>query len=328
MVKINEGPTCLAMDLGGTKLLIGEVDEEGNILRSKRYPSRIAENAGQREVLASVVDSVIDYVKTVGLARGPIRALGMGAVGRVNNLDGVWLNIDPARAEAVPAAQILSERFGAPCTINNDVRCAVSAEQELGWGRKTRDYIYINVGTGIAAGTVIGGKVVTGASFHAGEIGHQVVSGCDAECFCGRVGCVEAIASGIGMDRRARQLREAYPDTALAFPADGRCSVREIFSLADRGDRLCGLLARDAAGALAETIMDLVAMTDPDTVVLGGGVVADGWLLRKVREKLHSTHMRFVTNGVVLTELDPDYIALIGAAMEGINEYKQRRGAL
>jgi glucokinase len=326
-VNMNDQLTCLAIDLGGTKLLIGEVDEEGRILRSKRYPSRIAAGDRQHEVLEAVAGATEDYLGTVGLAHGPLRAIGMGAVGRVDNKEGIWLNIDPVRADTVPVARILSERFGATCTINNDVRCAVSAEEELGWGRQTRNYIYINVGTGVAAAFVIGGKVMTGASYHAGEIGHQGISGMKAQCFCGRAGCVEGLASGLGLDWRARLLHAEYPDTALAFPEGERCSVKEIMDLAGRGDPLCALLVKDAAIALADSIMNLVSVTDPDTVVLGGGVVADGRLLAAAKERLHPTPMRFVANGVVLTKLDPDNIALVGAAMEGLRKYKIMRGA-
>jgi predicted NBD/HSP70 family sugar kinase len=95
-------------------------------------------------------------------------------------------------------------------------------------------------------------------------------------------------------------------------------SVRAIFTLADTDD-LCRLLVNQAAEALANLLMNMVRVSDPDTIVLGGGVVSDGFLLSRVKEKLNPHTMRYVTNGVVLTELKPEHIGLIGACTVAMN---------
>jgi predicted NBD/HSP70 family sugar kinase len=110
-------------------------------------------------------------------------------------------------------------------------------------------------------------------------------------------------------------------ETRLRFPAGvgERVSVNEIFSLSRKGDPLCVQLVENASQALANLIMNLVRVTDPDTIVLGGGLVADGYLHTKTLEKLNPTTLRFVTNGVVITKLNPVFIGLMGAGVIAMN---------
>lgn len=310
------------MDLGGTKILVGEVDPSGGIVRSKKFNSDVS---NQRNALKAVITAIEDYLSEETLDRSMIRSIGVGVVGRVDHRKGIWYEIDPERSECIEIGKTLMDRYNLPCVVDNDVRCGVAAENKLGWGRKSSNYIYVNIGTGIAAGTVAGGRLIRGASFNAGEAGHHVVQrDSDVLCCCGRIGCVEAIASGSGLDVRARMLADRYPETRLYFPKTVKCDTEEIFRLSDEGDPLCTRLAEDAINALANLIMNLVRFSDPDTVVLGGGVASSGWLLKKVNERLDKKTMRYVRNGVVLTGLDPDFIGLIGAGLNGIAKIENR----
>lgn len=177
------------------------------------------------------------------------------------------------------------------------------------------------IGTGIAVGTVINGRQIRGSHFNAGEVGHvRVGVNLGIKCGCGRMDCVEAIAAGIGFDNCARLLRNRY-ETNLHIPAEKgeRVLISEVFALSQKGDPLCVALVENASEALANLIMNLVRVTDPDTVVLGGGIVSDGYIHEKILEKLHPTTMRFVTNGVVITKLNPGFIGLLGAGAVAMN---------
>lgn len=304
----------LSLDFGGTKLLIGEVDEVGNILRYKKYSTGYF---NQQESAEMIKRSVTDYISTMGwyCNRKPV-AMGVGLLGRVNTIDGIWLQIDPARSTPIPLARELSEACDMPCHIDNDVKSATRAERVWGFGQISNNFIYINVGTGLAAGIVVNGHQIRGSHFNAGEVGHTVVSITPGiRCGCGRMDCVESIVSGIGFDRSARALADRYT-TRLNIPEDEseRVSVSEIYSLCQRDDELSRVLVENASQALADLIMNLVRFSDPDTVVLGGGIVSNGFMYEKVLAKLNPTTMRFVTNGVVLTKLNPDFIGLLGAA--------------
>ena len=305
-----ENVKYLGVDLGVTKLMIGEMDGGGKLLRTQKHPTG---PLAQREALALIERSLDEFLEN-GRPDGNTAAIGLGLVGRVDSSAGVWLEIEPGREDPLPVGKILSERYGLPCFLDNDVRSATKAELLFGRGRDTEDMIYINVGTGIAAGTVTGGRLVTGGHFNAGEVGHTT-SGIEfrAPCVCGRPDCVESVASGLGLDRSARILAAQYPGTKLAIPGDGtRVSAADIFALYD-DDPLCRALTDNAAQALANLIMNLVRVSDPDTVVLGGGVMSSGFLYPKVLERLNRHTIRYVTRGVVLTELDPAFIGILGA---------------
>lgn len=307
--------TYIGADLGGTKLLIGEMDRTGHLLRWKRYPSGPLRQAQALELIQHGLDDFLEE-QTPGCE---VAAIGVGLVGRINNQTGTWYEISPTRKEPLEIGSILSKRYGVPCFVDNDVRSATKAELLFGMGRSSKDMIYINVGTGIAAGFVSGGALITGGHYNAGEVGHTSSGiGMRVPCECGREDCVEPVASGLGFDRCARILATEYPDTKLTIPEDGaRVDVAQVFRLYDT-DPLCRQLTDNAARSVANLIMNLIRFNDPDTIVLGGGVVADGFLYQKILERLNPHTIRFVTNGIVLTALDPHYIGLLGACSNAV----------
>lgn len=308
----------LGLDLGGTKLLIGEVDAGGTVLRHKKYPSGYLD---QKAALDFIQNALDDYFSAPS-GFSP-KALGLALIGRIDNRQGIWFQIDSQRAGEIPVCEILSKKYGIPCYADNDVRGAARAELRFGQGRRMEDFIYLNIGTGIAAGIVTGGQLVRGGHCNSGEVGHTLVgvdAGVDIPCVCGRVNCVEAIASGGGLDRCARALKDRYPGTALTIPDAGSVDAAELFQKA-AADPLCAFLTDTAARAIAGLIMNLVRVSDPELVVLGGGLVSDGMLFPRICAYLNKYTMRFVTQGVALTALNPGFAGLLGAAataMEGI----------
>ena len=149
---------CLALDLGGTKLLVGIVSGAGEILASRGYPSPLAGGANQRDAAAGMLSSLDDFLASHSLEG--VTCAGAGVVGRVDNARGLWLEIEPQRSETIELARLLGKRCGLPCRVDNDVRCALRAERLFGRGRGLDDFIYVNIGTGIAAGIVTGGRMV------------------------------------------------------------------------------------------------------------------------------------------------------------------------
>jgi predicted NBD/HSP70 family sugar kinase len=308
--------TYIGLDFGSTKLLIGEVDAQGSILRSKRY-----ETGPQRQDAAvhGLMRDVEDYLSTVGFAGSPV-AIGAGVVGVVDHKRGLWVSLDHrSDGPPVPLGDMLQNRLNLPAAVDNDVRSATAAELLLGNGRVSRDFVYLNVGTGMAAGIVADGRIVRGANNNAGEVGHMAVELSDAmPCACGRSGCAENMVSGVGFTRQARCLREQCQTALPPTAEDENLDTVLLFRLADEGDPLCRQITDRAAMALACVIMNLVRISDPDTVVLGGGVVSDGWLLEKVRPLLNPSAMRGVSGGVVLSGFQSRYAGLIGAASLGM----------
>lgn len=305
--------TYLGLDLGGTKLLIGEVDKHGNILRFKKYASGYFNQQAASEIVKSSLD---DYIRTVGWVENTPVSMGIGLIGRVDPNKGIWLQIDPNRTQPLELAKEIGEIYGINCRIDNDVKSATRAERVWGVGQFSKNFIYINIGTGIAVGTVVNGRQIRGSHFNAGEAGHMTVGvNVGVECCCGRKDCVEAIASGSGFDSCARLLKDKY-ETRLEIPLDEgvKVDVRDVIRLCQDGDPLCRVLVENATTGIANLIMNLVRLTDPDTVVLGGSIVADEYIFEKILNKLNHNTMRFVSNGVVITKLNPQFVGLLGAA--------------
>lgn len=307
--------TYIGADLGGTKLLIGEVSETGEILRSQVYPTG---RLTQREALDKITQALDSFLPGTAPDH-EVQAIGLGMVGRIDSQKGLWMEISGDRKEPIPVGEILSQRYRLPVFLDNDVRSALKAELRFGESRGISDLIYVNVGTGIAAAFVTGGHIVTGGHCNAGEVGHTG-SGLSfrVSCECGRYDCIESVASGLGLSNCAKLLVAEYPDTALEIPRDEtRVSAADIFRLSDT-DPLCHRLTEQAAMGLANLIMNLVRFNDPQTIVFGGGVVSDGFLLKKALGYTKPHPLRYVTAGIHVTSLDPRTIGLLGAVSNAI----------
>lgn len=305
--------TYLGLDFGGTKLLIGEMDESGHLLNHKRYTTGCI---SQEQAMDKILTSIRDYRDTVGF-QGEVQAAGVGIVGVSNHKTGEWISMNHiVSGPPVPLAEMISAELGVPAAIDNDVRSATTAERMLGRGRHSDNFIYINVGTGLAAGFVVNGVLIRGANNNSGEVGHSVVNLWDGQpCICGRSGCAENMVSGSGFARQA--IRYGLMDVVLADNPNS-ADTKKLFQMAEDGDERAVAITKYAAETLAALIMNLVRVTDPDTVILGGGVMCDGWMLDKVMPRLNPSTMRGVTNGVILSKFDPKCAGLIGAASLGL----------
>ncbi len=311
--------TYLGMDFGGTKLLIGEVAIDGKILRSKSYRTNCRT---QDEAVRKLIESLEDYKHTVSFV-GDITAGGVGIVGVTDHEKGLWISMNhEIQGPPIPLGKLLTEQMGVGVAVDNDVRSATTAEWLWGHGRMSDNFVYINIGTGLAAGFVTGGRLIRGANNNSGEIGHMVVNLTDEdECICGRKGCAENIISGSGFLRQA--LKHDLQEIIVSNGAQA-ADVPRLIRLVEEGNPVSRQIVDYAVDTLACIIMNLVRVTDPDTIILGGGVVSDGWLLHKVKGKLNANTMRGVVNGVVLSQLDPQSIGLLGAAAVGLVSVEKR----
>jgi len=217
----------------------------------------------------------------------------------------------------------MTTRFGAPyglrAAVDNDVHAATLAELRWGAGREASDFIYLNVGTGTAVGIVTNGRLVRGRGNHAGELGHTYTGiAPEVRCPCGRDGCLEPVASGGGLIERARGLLPSYPHSSLHRLAESdRLNAHTIFQQADEGDALASRLADDMVNALGIALTNLVNLLDPQIVVVGGGVWADGWLLPRVKHIVETTALPGPLSdlqGILPSTLHPDCVGLLGAA--------------
>lgn len=310
---MNLTPTVLTVDQGGTKILIAECDRDGHLFNSHKYPSNVSNQQAATKQIASAIAQHLAQPHY-----GDIKAISISTVGRIDSDSGIWYEIDPDRPTPVALADLIQKQFQLPTFIGNDVYSATVAEQAFGIGQTTDNFIYLNVGTGIAGRVVANGHIIVGAHHNAGEIGHMVVDfTSDEQCVCGRFGCVEPIASGLGMSRAASAQIEAGAKTILTIDDHQRVGAEQLFPAYDAGDPVAKAVVDRALKALAALILNLVRVSDPDAVVLGGGVTNGDWLMTHLQPLVDNSTTRLMKIGVVKSQLDPNRVAIMGASRLG-----------
>jgi glucokinase len=249
----------IAVDCGGTNLSVARLDR--------------ATDPGEA-VTVPTPDDPGDFVPLIGeVARGlgPGDAAGVSIAGLVADGDLVWM---PHRDGGAPIATPLSEVLGCPVVVDNDANTAAVAEALAGAGRGHRMVLMITVGTGIGAGLVVDGVVERGRG-HLGEVGHMTIVEEGQNCSCGKAGCWEALASGTALDRAARELARLDGSVVRAAGA-AQATGHDLVAAAGRGDDAAQDALRDVAVHFGRGLANMVAVFDPDVIVIGGGVGSIG----------------------------------------------------
>jgi glucokinase len=267
--------TC-GVDVGGTKILGGVVDEDGTVVEELRVASPATDVVAIEAAICGLVNDLA--------SRHPIEAVGVGAAGYIDKSRSVvmfapnlaWRDLD-LRAD-------LEARVSLPVVVENDANAAAWGEFRFGGGADVDDLLLVAVGTGVGGGVVLDGRLHRGAFGVGAEIGHMRVVPGGLLCGCGNRGCLEAYGSGPALVRESRSAAEADPVSAGALLARAGGDARAITGpmvteCAQAGDPFC--LARMASLGtwLGEGIASLAAVLDPAVVVVGGGVSAAGDLL-------------------------------------------------
>ncbi|MEO9324717.1 ROK family protein [Nocardioides sp. C4-1] len=262
----------VGVDVGGTKVLAGEVTRAGTVVRTARRST-----PGRRVSVELVEDALTEAVLEVAAGRR-IAGVGLAAAGFVDAAGErvMFAPHLPWTGDAV--RERLSRRWAAPVALDNDANCAAVAETAYGAARGATSALVITLGTGIGGAYVLAGEVVRGAQGMAGEFGHMRVVPDGRSCECGMTGCWEQYCSGNALVRFARERMVEAP-TVLTDMTDGRperLTGPMVTSAAESGD----LVARQAFAAIGEWlgagVAGLASALDPEVVVVGGGVSAAG----------------------------------------------------
>ena len=266
----------VGIDIGGTKVAAGVVDEDGMILRrlQRPTPSRSPQ---------AVEDAIVEVVAELSREHH-VEAVGIGAAGWVDT-DQAVVRFSPHLAwRNEPLKARLNQRIGQPVLVDNDANAAAWAEFRFGAGRNANVMVCLTLGTGIGGALVINGRLFRGRYGMAGEFGHMGVVPDGHWCPCGNRGCWEQYASGNSLVRDAKALlRENSPQASglmerIGGDIDGLAGP-DVTAAAMAGDQMATELISDVGTWLGRGIADLAAALDPDLFVIGGGVSAAGDLL-------------------------------------------------
>jgi glucokinase len=304
------------IDIGGTKIATLVVDGDGTVRGRASRPFTSTDQPGAIEAIVAGLDAALAMA---GLDRTELDALGIGVPGRVEPGSGrVTLAVNLGWTD-VALRDELERATGRPTVIENDARAAAVGLHQRGLSGPTGDLAYLAVGTGIAAGVVLDGRLRRGARGLAGEIGHAIVDPSGPRCGCGQDGCLEALASGPAIAR-----------LAIEAGADRATTSVEVYRAAADGDPTSLRLVEAVGRRLAWAVHTLVMAYDVDRVVIGGGVSHAGRMFEaplqreldrlRVASALASALLSTDLVTVLPPEADPGAwgaVAIARAAVEG-----------
>lgn len=315
----------VGVDIGGTNLKAGLVDESGVLLATQKMKvASIADDEGLAWTVASLVQ---ELARTVNIPVSDVASVGVGVPGTVEIRSGSINYTCNLPLRNVPLRKLFHRYLSIPLYIENDANCAALAEYLVGAGRDSKRFVTVTLGTGVGAGIVHNGKIYHGANGMAGEVGHMVIQRDGLPCPCGRRGCWEQYASATALKRLTAEALAAHPDSILAQVVaenEGRVSGQSAFIAARRGDPVGQKVCDEYVDYLACGVVNVVNIFQPDTLAIGGGVSneAEEQLLLPVRQRVARESIpcgRDRRTRIVKAELG-NRAGLIGAALLGKNK--------
>jgi len=304
------GDVVMGIDIGGTNTPFALVDGEGATVARGLVPTR------GREPLDQLLERLVEGLEGLVASLEPGRRVVAVGVGAPNaNARTGWVESPPNVSWGrCPLAEELATRLGLPAFITNDANAAALGEWRWGAGRGVDDFLMVTLGTGLGSGFIVEGRLLHGASGHAGELGHICVEPGGRRCNCGLKGCLETWVSAGGL---MRTVREVGLDLAPWLRAGEEAAPLHLFRAAEAGEQQAARIFQRTGEVLAQGLATAIHLTSPARVVLGGGVMrAGGWLLEPVRRALPELLMEPFRDGVTveLSQLDADAAGVLGAA--------------
>lgn len=308
----------IGLDIGGTGIQIGIVDEQGKILEKGAVVTRT--DMPFEEQIAQMANCALETLQRSGYTLLDVASVGAGVPGLADQKTGRVVFCTNLGWNDVPFRDEFRKHIDKPIFIDNDATVAGLAESVAGVSAGSSSSVFITLGTGVGGGIVINGKVWSGAHGVGSEIGHMTFELDGEPCSCGEKGCLERYCSATAIIRMARELVKSHPDSAIMQAAQGdltRINAKMVFDAAREGDPVGVKVFRRYVRYLSQAIVAIVNFLDPEVIALGGGVSKAGdFLLDAVREEVprHLLYKTVPYARIEIAKLGPD-AGIIGAAM-------------
>ena len=311
----------VGIDLGGTNIVAGVVDEQYNILAKASTKTNCPRP--DREIAKDMAKMAIQAVENAKLTMDQIEWVGIGTPGIANSRDGVIEYSNNLGFVNTPMVKYIQEDIDKPVFVENDANAAAYGEFVAGAAKGANNAVCITLGTGVGGGIVIDGKIYAGSNFAGAEIGHTVISVDGPQCTCGRKGCFEVFSSATGLIRMTKESMAQNPDSSmhkLVAEGGGKVSARIAFDAMRLGDAAAKAVVDDFIKYLAAGITNTINIFQPDILCIGGGVCNEGdALLLPVKElvakEVYTRNSKQNTE-IVIAKLGND-AGIIGAAFLG-----------
>ena len=262
----------LGIDIGGQTAKCGIVSQQGEVVAQTIMVSNKHNDAGSFvDALALTLKKLLSDVQL----DGPVRGIGVGApngnyyTGEIKQAP----NLSWAHEGNVPFAYLLTKAMdGMPVALTNDANAAAVGEMTYGVAQGMKNFIMITLGTGVGSGIVIDGKVLYGHDGFAGELGHVCVERGGRRCGCGKLGCLEAYCSAIGVARTAAEWLEAHPEESSLLRLRDNVTSKDVYEAAKAGDKMALQIFDYTGTILGRSFADFIAFSAPEAIILFGGL--------------------------------------------------------
>lgn len=310
------GKLVIGVDLGGTKINTGIVDETGKVIKSIKALTLASE--GPYPVIDRIKTTIYEVIKSAGVNLQDIAGIGIISPGPIDSTKGLVINPSNLPGwDHIPLVNVLKEEFKLPVTLDNDANAAALGEYLFGSGKNLKNFVYLTVSTGIGGGIIINGELYRGTNSNAGEIGHMTIDFKGPKCNCGNIGCFEVFASGTALARYAKEaIKLGRVTRIISIAGEEEVNAKHVFEAASKGDSVALELVDREAFYLGIGIANIIALANPERIAIGGGV-SNQWdmiyprMINTVKER--TLKPMFEVCDIVKSELKDD-IGILGAA--------------
>ena len=308
----------VGIDVGGTGIQVGVLDEQRNILAEGSIPT--CTTIPFSEQVALITECVLGTVTGAGLNADQIESVGAGIPGIANTATGEIIKCPNMGWNHLPFREEVRKHLDIPIFIDNDANVAALAESVAGVSAGTSSSVFITIGTGIGSGIILNGKIWNGFHGIGGELGHVIFALNGVPCSCGNHGCLERYCSATALIRMAREAVAVHTDTLIMKKVGNditKIEARTVIDAARESDPLAMEVFGRFIDQLAQAVANVVNFLDPEVIVLGGGVSKAGSFQL---DPLHSKYTKYVLYNdqplpeIKLAVLGPE-AGIIGAAM-------------
>lgn len=307
----------LGIDIGGQTAKCGIVNARGEVLAQTILVSNKHDNAP--DFVAALASTLNKLINDADL-EGQVRGIGVGApngnyyTGEIQYAP----NLAWAHECNVPFANMLSEAMGGmPVALTNDANAAAMGEMTYGAAKGLKDFIMITLGTGVGSGIVIDGKVLYGHDGFAGELGHTCAVRGGRRCGCGKLGCLEAYCSAIGVARTAVEWLEQHPEESSLLRLRENVTSKDVYEAAKAGDKVAKEIFDYTGAILGRSFADFIAFSAPEAIVLFGGLArAKEFLLEPIQTSMNENVLPIWKDKVriLFSSLSESDAAILGAS--------------
>ena len=278
----------LGVDLGGTNIAVGIVNEKGEIVAKKS--TKTLHKRGYEAIASDMARLCKELISENNIQEDDVVSAGIGSPGSIDKEKGVVIYANNLEFYNVPLADELKKHINKPVYIDNDANCAAWAEYMAGSSKGISTSVMITLGTGVGSGVIIDGKLQGGFNFCGGELGHTVIDINGPLCTCGRRGCFEVFSSATGLVNMTKEFAEKDKNSKLwEYTKDGKFNGRSAFLAAEEGDETAKAVVDNYIKYLAVGVANIINIFQPEIFVIGGGVANEGdKLIKPLSDKVYS----------------------------------------